>query len=70
MEPTVKLILIAGGTASGKTIIADNVALTLKEAGKDVTLVSMDNYYKNYSELGETFETRNNINWDEPSAFR
>lgn len=62
-----KLILIAGGTASGKTVIAENVSSSLIASGKTVTYISMDNYYKTYKEIGSK---RGTINWDLPSTLR
>ena len=61
-----KLILIAGGTASGKSMIADIFKKVLDETEK-TTIIRMDNYYKTLDDLGET--TVSNINWDEPRVF-
>lgn len=56
------IIGIAGGTASGKTTFAQQ----LKEAlGPDrVTLISIDNYYRDYSHLPR--ESFLNLNLDDP----
>ncbi|MBZ6494303.1 uridine kinase [Natrinema longum] len=55
---------IAGGTGAGKTTVARTVAETVGEA---VTLITLDNYYKDRSQL--TFEEREEINYDHPDAF-
>ncbi|AVN60321.1 uridine kinase [Mesoplasma entomophilum] len=61
----VTLILIAGGTASGKTTVADRIANEILK-GKSVTHISMDNYYKDFGEL--TLEERRKINFDHPNS--
>ncbi|PCR91311.1 uridine kinase [Natrinema ejinorense] len=55
---------IAGGTGAGKTTVARTVAETVGEA---VTRIPLDNYYRDRSQL--TFEEREEINYDHPSAF-
>ncbi|AGY41394.1 Uridine kinase [Mesoplasma florum W37] len=65
MSKKVTLILIAGGTASGKTTVADRIANEILK-GKSVTHISMDNYYKDFAEL--TFEERRKINFDHPNS--
>lgn len=60
------LIGIAGGTASGKTSIAN----ILKEEFKDtnsVQILKEDDYYKDQSNL--SMEERNKTNYDHPFAF-
>ncbi|AVN64364.1 MULTISPECIES: uridine kinase [Mesoplasma] len=65
MSKKVTLILIAGGTASGKTTVADRIANEILK-GKSVTHISMDNYYKDFGEL--TLEERRKINFDHPNS--
>ncbi|ATQ35464.1 uridine kinase [Mesoplasma entomophilum] len=65
MNKKVTLILIAGGTASGKTTVADRIANEILK-GKSVTHISMDNYYKDFGEL--TLEERRKINFDHPNS--
>ncbi|ASZ09463.1 uridine kinase [Mesoplasma chauliocola] len=65
MMKRVTLILIAGGTASGKTTVADRIANEILK-GKSVTHISMDNYYKDFGEL--TLEERRKINFDHPNS--
>lgn len=58
------VIGVSGGSASGKTTVANRI----KEACKDsVELLSHDFYYKQYDDL--TFEERTKLNYDHPSAF-
>lgn len=60
-----KLILIGGGSASGKTYILNKV---LKNIPKEkVAHISLDDYYKDFSVL--SFEERVKINYDHPKAF-
>ena len=63
MKPLV--IGIAGGSGSGKTTVARNVAQALTAAS--VAFIDMDAYYRNFSHL--PIEERRKINWDHPDAF-
>ncbi len=58
------LILIAGGTASGKTTVVEQIT---KKLPKDVSVICMDNYYKQRDDL--PFEKRKKINYDHPDAL-
>ena len=58
------VIGIAGGTGSGKTTLMDNL---VKRFGKDVTVLSHDNYYRRRDDM--TMEERQNVNYDEPAAL-
>ncbi len=58
------VIGIAGGTASGKTTLMNNI---ISRFGEDVAVISHDNYYKRQDSL--SFEQRRHINYDEPGAF-
>ncbi len=62
-----KLILVAGGTASGKTMIADILKKEYSEEGISCTLMSMDNYYKSIHNLPE--EKGMDVNWDSPKVI-
>ena len=56
---------IAGGSGSGKSTVARNLAHAL-HAGS-VAFIDMDAYYRNYAHLA--FEERRKINWDHPDAI-
>jgi uridine kinase len=58
------LITIAGGSGSGKTNVAEIIS---KGHEKDVTLISMDNYYKDLKKL--KLSSRNKVNFDHPAAI-
>lgn len=60
------IIGIAGGTASGKTTLAENIC-KLSKSLSTVVLLRLDDYYKNSDNL--TFEERKKINYDHPSAY-
>jgi uridine kinase len=59
------IIGIAGGTGSGKSTVARNVAQALHT--ESVAFIDMDAYYLNFSHL--PFAERRKINWDHPDAF-
>jgi uridine kinase len=63
MKPLI--IGIAGGTGSGKSTVARNVAQALKT--DSVAFIDMDAYYLNFAHL--PMEERKQINWDHPDAF-
>jgi uridine kinase len=63
MKPLV--IGIAGGTGSGKSTVARNVAAALGDAS--VAFIDMDAYYLNHAHL--SLEERRKVNWDHPNAF-
>lgn len=59
------IIGIAGGSGSGKSTVANNVAELLTTSS--VAFIDMDAYYKNFPSL--TLEARKKLNWDHPDAF-
>ncbi len=60
-----KLILIGGGSASGKTYVLRKV---LEKIPSDkVAHISLDDYYKDFKDL--PFEERAKINFDHPKSF-
>lgn len=59
------LIGIAGGSGSGKSTVARNVAAALGTAS--VAFIDMDGYYHSASHL--SFEERRKINFDHPDAI-
>lgn len=64
MKNNVVVIGVSGGSASGKTTVANRIKEVLKD---NVELLSHDFYYHAYSEL--TFEERIKLNYDHPNAF-
>ncbi len=60
------IIGIAGGSASGKTTIAEKVYKATQSYGI-VSIIKMDDYYKEHDDL--TFEEREKINYDHPDAY-
>ena len=63
MKPLV--IGVAGGTGSGKSTVARNVAAALGDAS--VAFIDMDAYYLDHAHL--SMEDRRKVNWDHPNAF-
>jgi uridine kinase len=59
------IIGIAGGSGSGKSTVAKNVAENLTTSS--VAFIDMDAYYKNFCDL--SFDERKRLNWDHPDAF-
>lgn len=59
------LILIAGGTASGKTTVVDKLKAHFSD--DDISVVAMDNYYKRRDDI--SLEERKKINYDHPDAI-
>ena len=59
------LILVAGGTASGKTTVVNEI-LSLAD-GDDIAVVCMDNYYKRRDDI--SLEERKLINYDHPNSY-
>ncbi len=60
-----KVILIGGGSASGKTYVLRKVLE--KIPNEKVAHISLDDYYKDFKEL--PFEERAKINFDHPKSF-
>ena len=59
------MIGIAGGSGSGKSTVARNVAAALGDAS--VAFIDMDAYYLDHKHL--TLDERRKVNWDHPNAF-
>lgn len=59
------IIGIAGGSGSGKSTVARNVAELLTTSS--VAFIDMDAYYKNFPSL--SLDDRRKLNWDHPDAF-
>ena len=60
------VIGIAGGSASGKTTVAQKI-VAKSFPNDSVTLIRMDDYYKSLSHL--SLEKRQQMNFDHPDAF-
>lgn len=60
----VKIVAIAGGSASGKSSIVREIANYFKD---DLTVIGHDNYYKAHDDI--SFEQRAKLNYDYPGAF-
>ena len=60
----IMMIGIAGGTGSGKTMLAQRLCDAF---GDSVCLIRHDSYYKRHDDL--TYEERTKLNYDEPAAF-
>lgn len=60
-----KIILVGGGTASGKTYVINEVVKLIGE--ENVAHLSIDDYYKDITSL--TMEERIKVNYDHPKAF-
>lgn len=63
MKPLI--IGIAGGSGSGKSTVARNVASQI--GAESVAFIDMDAYYLNFAHL--PLEERRRMNWDHPEAF-
>lgn len=59
------LIVVAGGTASGKTTVVEKIHERLNS--KDVQVISFDDYYKDLSNL--PIEDRSKVNFDHPDSL-
>lgn len=59
------LIAIAGGTASGKTTVVDEIINHFQS--EDVAVICQDNYYKLQDDI--PLEARRKINYDHPNSF-
>ena len=59
------IIGIAGGSGSGKSTVARNVAENLGTLS--VAFIDMDAYYRNFTDL--SLDERRHLNWDHPDAF-
>jgi uridine kinase len=64
MNNNIYIIGVAGGSASGKTTIVNNLKDFFKN---DIELVSHDCYYKAHNEM--PFEQREKLNYDHPNSF-
>ena len=61
-----RVIAIAGGTASGKTTLSNNIISTLRNRNIKVDCFALDSFYKINS---LSFDERKKLNYDHPNAF-
>ena len=60
-----RIILVGGGSSSGKSFVTDAV---IKNLGEDnVTRITLDDYYKDQADI--PLEERYKVNYDHPKAF-
>ncbi|MGM9535935.1 MAG: uridine kinase, partial [Intestinibacter sp.] len=64
MRKNICIVGIAGGSASGKTTIVNNIKELFQN---DIELISHDNYY--LANDDKTMEERMKLNYDHPSSF-
>lgn len=60
-----KIILVAGGSASGKTFVTNKVLSSI--TSDDFVRITIDDFYKDNSHL--SFEERQKINFDHPKSI-
>lgn len=60
-----RIILVGGGSSSGKSYVTTEVVKNVGEA--DITRITIDDYYKDQSAM--PFEERVKVNYDHPKAF-
>lgn len=60
----IKIIGVAGGSASGKTTI---VNIIREHFGDNLAVLSHDSYYKAHNDL--SYEERSRLNYDHPASF-
>lgn len=60
----IKIIAVAGGSASGKSSIVKQIDETF---GDDLIVIGHDNYYKAHDDI--SFDQRSKLNYDYPGAF-
>lgn len=63
------LIGVAGGTASGKTTVCQNIIDHLGDTNKRVVIISQDSFYRNLSDDELTLAKAGDFNFDHPSLF-
>lgn len=61
------IIIIGGGSASGKSTLANLLVKSFKEKGIESLVIPTDNYYKDLSNL--PFDVRAKMNFDDPYAI-
>lgn len=71
MERQAFLIGLSGGSASGKTTVAESIleGLGYKDRPGACAIVSMDSFYREFDEEERKMAFHNNFNFDGPKAF-
>lgn len=62
-----RIIAIAGGSGSGKSLFTKTIRDEIAQAGADIIVLCEDHYYRDQSHL--SMEEREKTNYDHPSAF-
>ncbi|MCI1734562.1 MAG: uridine kinase [Bacilli bacterium] len=60
-----RIILVGGGSSSGKSYVTQNVIKNIGE--ENVTRITLDDYYNDQKDM--PFEERMKVNYDHPKAF-
>ena len=60
-----RIILVGGGSSSGKSYVTTNVIERIGE--ENITRITIDDYYKD--QTGLPMEERIKVNYDHPKAF-
>jgi len=60
-----KLFLVAGGTASGKSLLIDEAFAEVDK--NSYVILRIDNYYRTITELNK--KSVSEVNWDEPNVY-
>uniref|UniRef100_A0A7E4ZRA0 Uridine kinase n=1 Tax=Panagrellus redivivus TaxID=6233 RepID=A0A7E4ZRA0_PANRE len=63
------LIGVAGGTASGKTTVCQEIISLLGDTNKRVVIISQDSFYRNLTDNELKLAKEGNYNFDHPNAF-
>ncbi|UAA39396.1 uridine kinase [Paraneptunicella aestuarii] len=62
-----RIIAIAGGSGSGKSLFTKTIKEEISQSGADIIVLCEDHYYRDQSHM--TMEERIRTNYDHPNAF-
>lgn len=62
-----RIIAIAGGSGSGKSLFTKTIKEEISQSGADIIVLCEDHYYRDQSHM--TIEERIRTNYDHPNAF-
>ncbi|KAI5152291.1 uridine kinase [Enteropsectra breve] len=65
-KESIKMLIMQGGSCSGKSTLARVIAGYLKEKGERVVTICLDDYYRDTSDIGERVK---DYDFDNPAAF-